>query len=75
MPPWLIGIGVVIIGMLRRPILAWLFGLVKREAGSLLSSYGEEQLQRDAAAARAAAEAREDGQRPGVGDGGPGSSA
>ena len=69
MPPWLFGVGAVIIALIRRPLLAWLFGLVKREAGYLLRSYGEEQLQRDAEAARAAQRSRADGQDEAAGDG------
>lgn len=54
MPTWLLGIGALIIMVIRRPLFGWLFGLFKREAGSLVRSYIEEPLERDAAAARAA---------------------
>lgn len=53
MPTWLLGIGAVIIMLIRRPLISWLLGFVKREASSVLRSYDEERLQSDAAAARA----------------------
>ena len=65
MPTWLLGIGAVIIMLIRRPLFSWLFGLVKREAGYLLRSYSHEQRQLEAAAARAAQErAGEQGPEP-----------
>jgi len=65
MPTWLLGIGAVIIMLIRRPLFSWLFGLVKREADYLLRSFSQEQLQREAAAAQAAqAKAGEQGPKP-----------
>ena len=46
MPTWLYGVGMVAIMLIRGPVLSWLFGFVKRAAGSWLHSYSQEQLQR-----------------------------
>ena len=56
MPTWAYGIGVALLLLLRPAIFGWLFGFFKREIGSLLSVSAEEKLQRDAAAAREAAQ-------------------
>jgi len=58
MPTWAYGIGVALLMLLRPAIFGWLFGFFKREIGSLLSVSAEEKLQRDAAAAREAAQRR-----------------
>lgn len=50
MPTWLYGVGMVAIMLIRGPVLSWLFGFVKRAAGSWLHSYSQEQLQRGAGA-------------------------
>jgi hypothetical protein len=48
----------------RPAIFGWLFGFFKREIGSVLSVSAEEQLQRDAAAAREAARRSTEDPRP-----------
>jgi hypothetical protein len=52
MPTWVYGIAMGALFILRPRILAWLFGFVLREIGSLLRVSKDEQLQRDAAAWR-----------------------
>jgi hypothetical protein len=56
MPTWVYGIGMALLMLFRPAILGWLFGWFKREIGSLLSVSAEQKLQRDAAAAREAAQ-------------------
>lgn len=56
MPTWVYGIGMAILLMLRPAILRWLFGFIRREVDSLRSVSAEQKLQRDAAAAREAAQ-------------------
>ena len=60
MPTWFYGLGMAILIILRPTILRWLFGFIRREVESLRSVSAEQKLQRDAAAAREAAQGRSD---------------
>ena len=64
MPTWAYGIGVALLMLLRPSIFGWLFSWFRRELGSLLSVSAEEKLQRDAAAAREAAQGSTDDPSP-----------
>ena len=58
MPTWFYGIGMAILIILRPTLLRRLFGFIRREVDSLRSVSAEQKLQRDAAAAREAAQRR-----------------
>jgi len=64
MPTWAYGIGMALLLVFRPAIFGWLVGFFKREIGSVLSVSAEEQLQRDAAAAREAARRSTEDPRP-----------